>query len=36
MKTIVTTQHLIKEIINYLPRQGLPRKDFDYSFWQFA
>jgi len=31
----VTTQHYCF-INHYLPRQGLPRKDFDYSFWQFA
>ena len=33
---IVTTQHQYKCINSYLPRQGLPRKDFDCSFWQFA
>ena len=32
----ITTQHPIKWINSYLPRQGLPRKDFDYSSWQFA
>lgn len=26
----------LKKINSYLPRQGLPEKDFDCSFWQFA
>ena len=26
----------LMEINSYLPRQGLPEKDFDCSFWQFA
>jgi len=35
VENYVTTQHYCF-INHYLPRQGLPRKDFDYSFWQFA
>ena len=36
-QTIIFSNYsALKKINSYLPRQGLPEKDFDCSFWQFA